>query len=233
MNAAFVLVHSPSVGPATWAPVAERLAAAGTAVVVPSLSGVAEAAPPVWARVAEVVAGQLARLPEGLPVVLIAHSNAGLFLPVIAQASPRPVAGFVFVDAALPVRDGVTPVAPPRFLELLRGKAVDGRLPPWTAWWDEADVAPLFPDGRTRAVIEAEQPRLPLAYYEQHIPAPAGWDGRPCGYLLFDEDAYGEEAAEAAGRGWTVDRLTGLHLHQLVDPDGVTERLTAMAGPWL
>ena len=233
MNAAFVLVHSPSVGPSTWTPVAERLAAAGTTAVVPSLLGVADGEPPAWPRVAQAVAAQIALLPPGLPVVLVAHSNAGLFLPVIAQASPRPVAGFVFVDAALPARDGTTPVAPPHFLELLRGKAVDGRLPQWTTWWDEADVAPMFPDAQTRAVVEAEQPRLPLSYYEQRIPAPAGWDGRPCGYLLFDEDAYGEEASEAAGRGWTVDRLTGLHLHQLVDPDGVTERLTAMAGPWL
>ena len=63
--------------------------------------------------------------------------------------------------------------------------AVDGRLPPWSQWWDEADVAPLFPDAETRARLTAEETRLPLDYYEQQIPVPPGWDATPCGYLLF------------------------------------------------
>lgn len=37
MQPIFVLVHSPSVGPSTWHPVAEQLAAAGHQVRVPSL----------------------------------------------------------------------------------------------------------------------------------------------------------------------------------------------------
>lgn len=231
MDAAFVLVHSPSVGPSTWAPVAERLAAQGATVIVPSLAGVASAGPPFWSRVAELVGAEIARLPEGRPVVLVAHSNAGLFVPVIVEAAPRPVAGCLFVDASLPARHGSTPVAVPELLDVLRAKAVDGVLPPWTSWFDEADVAPMFPDPQTRKATEADQPRLPLSYYEQRIPVPDGWDGQPCGYLLFGPP-YEEIANEAAARGWAVERIPGLHLHQLVDPDGVAARIATMARTW-
>jgi hypothetical protein len=182
---AFVLVHSPSVGPSTWAPVATRLRDLGAVAVVPSLVDVADAEPPFWPRVAELVGAAIEQLPPGQSVVLVGHSNAGLFLPVIVAAATRPVAGCHFVDAALPSRGGPTPVVPPELLDFLRRKVTGGRLPQWTAWWDEADIAPMFPDPRTRASVSAEQPQLPLSYYEQHIPVPDGWDKRPCGYLLF------------------------------------------------
>jgi pimeloyl-ACP methyl ester carboxylesterase len=160
--------------------------------------------------------------------VLVAHSNAGLFLPVIAAALPGQVRGCIFVDAAIPPDSGAAPVAPPELLTLLRDKASGGLLPCWTDWWGEEDVAPLFPDQATRQAVTEEQPRLPLAYYEASVPVPAGWGARPCAYLLFGPP-YDELAAEARGRGWIVERLPGAHLHQLVDPDGVARLLVAMA----
>lgn len=57
----FVLVHSPSAGPLTWQPTAERLRALGHEAVVPDLLGVADAAPPFWAAVA--IEAELPRLP--------------------------------------------------------------------------------------------------------------------------------------------------------------------------
>jgi len=89
-------------------------------------------------------------------------------------------------------------------------------------------VAPLFPDQRTRQAVTEEQPRLPLSYYEASVPVPAGWDARPCAYLLFGPP-YDELASEARGRGWIVQQLPGRHLHQLVDPDGVARSLLAIA----
>ena len=231
MEAAFVLLHSPSVGPLTWAPVEDRLRASGAAVIVPSLVAVADAEPPIWRAVARTVAAAADRLPPGRPVVLVAHSNAGLFVPVVVEALGRPVAGCLFVDTPLPARAGATPVASPEFLAFLRAKAVDGRLPQWTQWWDDADVAPMFPDPQTRRAVSAEQPRLPLSYYEAQVPAPAGWDAAPCGYLLFGPP-YEPEAEEAGRRGWDVEHVPGEHLHQIVDPDAVTARIRAMAARW-
>jgi hypothetical protein len=228
MHPAFVLVHSLLLGPLTWAPVAARLATA----VVPSLVGVAGADdPPFWPRVAAEAGQAISRLPREQPVIVVAHSNAGLLVPVIVQASPRPVAGCVFVDASLPSRTGPTPAASPERLSFLRGQVTEGRLPPWTAWWDPDDVALLFPDPQTASAVSAEQPRLPLSYYEQRIPAPAGWDHRPCGYLLFGPP-YDRMAREARDRGWEVDQVAGRHLHQLVDPDTVAARIAAMTGGW-
>lgn len=224
MRPVFVLVHSPSVGPATWRPVAERLAAAGYQARVPSLLGVASGEPPFWPRIAAAVRADLGEVPVDQPLVLVAHSNAGLFLPLIRAGLDQPVACSVFVDAALPARTGPTAVAPPGFLEFLRGMAVDGMLPRWTDWWDEADVAPMFPDPAVRAVVTRDQPTLPLAYYEQHIPVPDGWDDHPRAYLLFGPP-YDHQAADAHDRGWPVAHLPGAHLHQLVDPEGTARHL--------
>jgi len=80
--------------------------------------------------------------------------------------------------------------------------------------------------------VTAEQPRLPLAYYEQQFPVPAAWDSSPCGYLLFSP-AYDATAAEARHRGWLVQELPGQHLRQLVDPDATADRLLAIAGALL
>src|SRR5262245_45016944 len=109
--------------------------------------------------------------------------------------------------------------------------ATDGWLPQWTAWWDDADVAPMFPDAQVRRVVSAEQPRLPLSYYEELVPVPVCWDSRPCGYLLFGPP-YDAMAQQAAQRGWLVDEVPGLHLHQLMDPDAVTRSIIAMTRAW-
>jgi pimeloyl-ACP methyl ester carboxylesterase len=204
----FVLVHSPLVGPLTWRPVAQRLDAR-----VPRLTNLT---PPYWRSVAETVAATITK-----PAIVVAHSNAGLFVPVIAEAAP--VIGCLIVDGRLPGH--------PRGLnDFLRAKARhDGLLPPWTEWWD--DITSLFPDDETRAAVCAEVPRMPTEYFEEYIPEPPGWDAKPCGYLRFS-DAYAPEAEEARRRGWAVEHLPGLHLHQLVDPDAVSERIVAMTRSW-
>ncbi len=92
-------------------------------------------------------------------MLLVAHSNAGLFVPLLVTHAVRPVRCCLFVDAELPARARQTPAARTELLDFLRGKVTDGRLPPWTEWWDE-DVAPLFPDAATQAAVTAEEPRL-------------------------------------------------------------------------
>jgi hypothetical protein len=229
MQPVFVLVHSPSVGPSTWHPVAENLRAEGYQVRVPSLLHIGADAPPFWPRVADAVRDDLRQVPADSPVTLVVHSNAGLFLPTIRCALDHPVTASVFVDAALPARTGATPVASPEMLDFLRPMAVNGRLPRWTDWWDEADVAPMFPDPVMRRTVVDEQPTLPLSYYEQRVPVPDGWDDHPCSYVLFGPP-YDDLAAEAGARGWRVAHLPGEHLHQVVDPAGTTRCLLELAG---
>ncbi len=192
----FVLVHSPSVGPSTWSPVAEQLVASGCDAVVPSLLSVGEGGPPFWPRAVAAVAAGLAGTDPGQPLV---------------------------------AARGHTPTTGEEFLPFLRSLAdPDGRLPRWTDWWDEDDVAPMFPSPQAREVITGEQPRLPLAYYQEQVPAPAGWDDHSCGYLLFSP-AYQDQARQARQRGWPVQSVPGEHLHEIVDPDGVAHALLDLA----
>ena len=226
----FLLVHSPSVGPSTWQPVAGWLRDTGHEAVVPSLLAIGDGEPPYWPRVPAAVRDGIAGQDTAQPVVLVVHSNAGLFAPVIARDLGRPVARMIFADASVPPATGETEAAESEFVPFLRDLAgEDGRLPPWTSWWSEEDVARMLPDPRLRRVITAEQPRLPLAYYLERIPVPGGWDERPCGYLLFSE-AYESQAGQARSRGWPVCTVPGQHLHQVVDPAGVAAALLELAG---
>jgi pimeloyl-ACP methyl ester carboxylesterase len=224
----FVLVHSPSVGPMTWSSVAAELRSDGNDVVVPSLLTVAAASPPFWPESVRCVRESLRGAPDGAPVTLVLHSNAGLLAPVLVEALGSRVEAIVFVDAGLPAREGPTPMAPADFLPFLRAKAENGVLLPWTDWWDEADVAALFPDEHTRQEVSAEQPRLPLAYFESVIPHVAGWDERRCGYVVFN-DAYREQALDAQARGWPVREVKGEHLHMLVDPVATAAAIKAVS----
>jgi hypothetical protein len=202
-----VLVGSPLLGGAAWEPVAQLL----DAVVVTPAGGSA----------AEGLASLLAQLPMDRELVLVPHSNAGLY--VGAVAARRDVRAAVFVDAGLPSPDGPTPTAPAPVLGVLAGLADEaGLLPPWTKWWPEEDVAPLFPDPAARARIEAGQPRLPLSYFSDVVPA-AGLPER-CAYLAFG-DTYAAEAARADSAGWPGSRLEGRHLHLLVDPQAVAAEI--------
>jgi hypothetical protein len=219
MSAVVVLLASPLLGPAVWSPVAEELLRRGWTVVGPP-------APPVAPRSPEdVLDAVLAALPSDRDLILVPHSNAGLYVPALTQR--RRVAGFVFVDAGLPAATGPVALAPPAFLDFLTTKAdADGLLPLWTHWWDE-DVSSLFPDAPTKARVEAEQSRLPLSYFRGSVPVPPGWDDRPGAYLAFG-DTYADERADAVARGWPVTTLAGEHLHQLIDPAGVTAALLAL-----
>lgn len=225
----FALVHSPSVGPETWRPVAERLRQAGHQALVPSLLDVGDGEPPYWRRVVAAVAAGLTELGRDQPVTLVVHSNAGVFAGVLATELAQPVTCCIFADATVPATSGSTPMAEEEFLPFLHELAgTDGRLPKWTNWWSDDDVAPMFPDERTRQAVTQEQPRLPLRYYLEHVPAPAGWDDRRCGYVVFSE-AYAGEADRARAQGWPVRAVPGEHLHQIVDPEGVAKAITDLA----
>ncbi|HET9760283.1 MAG TPA: hypothetical protein VFP51_11080, partial [Nocardioidaceae bacterium] len=151
------LLPSPLLGPAAWSRVAVLLRERGLRVTQVGL-------PERITSVEDVLTGFVAALPASEPVVLVPHSNAGLYVAALAAAAP--VRGVVFVDAGLPSPAPSVPTAPAWLRERLAGLAgPDGTLPPWTEWWPEADVAGLFPDPATRREVEREEPRLPLAYF--------------------------------------------------------------------
>ena len=217
------LVPSPLLGSAVWAPVATALRRSGRPRTVVSFER------PVRTPddVAEAV---LAALPDEL-VVLVPHSNAGVSAPLVADLGR--VAATVDVDAALPPA-GVRQVMPSSgpFLDVRTGKAdAAGLLPVWTDWWDE-DLTPLFPDPVTRAAVEAQQRRLPLACFTTPLRVPGRWVEQPAAYLAFGE-TYADETAAARARGWPVSVLAGDHLQVLHSPALVAAevlRLTAALG---
>jgi hypothetical protein len=219
-----VLVPSPLLGPSVWQPVSDVLRADGWDVsVVPR--------PATAPRDAgEVLAHLLGHVPADHPVVLVPHSNAGLYVPALSGA--RDVVACVFVDALLPPASGPAPLAPAGLLGALEHLADPaGVLPPWTGWWSEEQLRPLFgDDGRAdaaRAAVEADQHRLPLAYFRGTVAVPAGGPTGPAAYLAFG-DTYAAERGTAAGRGWPVRTLTGGHLHQLVEPRAVAHAVVGL-----
>lgn len=214
-----VLLPSTLLGPAVWEPVAADLRRRGHEVLVPPTH--------LGVNRPEDVLGQLRQdVPDDRPVVLVPHSNVGLY--AAALAAERTVAAIVFVDARLPSGEPTTATAPPEFRKHLASLVEpDGLLPGWTHWWPEEEVAALFPDAATRAAVESEQSRLPLAYFEAAVPSPSGWRAVPAAYLAFGE-GYARERAEAERRGWPTRTLDGGHLHMLVDPDGVAEVLVGL-----
>jgi hypothetical protein len=215
------LLPSPLLGPACWRPVAEALSDDGWAV-----TGVP--APRHAPRTGEdALATLLAAIPDDRDVILIPHSNAGLFVPALAAA--RRAVGYVFVDAGLPGAVERVPMIPAEFRDLLAGKAdSDGMMPPWSGWWDE-DLSGLFPSSRVRAEVEAEQLRLPLSYCEESVAIPSGWPSEPGAYLAFG-DTYAQDRAAAAARGWPVITLPGEHLHMLIDPARVAAAIADLIG---
>lgn len=160
------------------------------------------------------------------PDLVVAHSNAGLVAPAASGGAP-----VVFVDAALPAPAGPGAMAPEPLMARLVALADErGLLPPWTQWWDESDVAPLFPDEATRRRVEGGQPRLPLRYFSSEVEAPTGWEGGPHAYLAFG-GTYAVELARARRLGWPTRVLDGArHLHHLHDPGRVARAVLALAG---
>ncbi|HEX9766137.1 MAG TPA: alpha/beta fold hydrolase [Nitriliruptorales bacterium] len=203
-----LLVHSPLVGPSTWAPSAELLRSHGLDVQVPDLTTVAHTSGPMWQAFVEAAAEDAGKLSGDLAVV--GHSGAGVFLPAIAEAVDDRAASLIFVDAVIPPASGVHDT-PANIKALLDGQTVDGRLRPWLAWWDDQVVTGLIPDVDERSMLLAEMPSLPRSFYDESVPVPAGWMNRACAYLRLS-DAYAAEYARAAEHDWRRLAIDADHL---------------------
>lgn len=216
MPARVLVLPSPLLGPESYQPLADALAERG------HVASVAECRTPIspdrlvdeWSRAAEAAD------------VLVAHSNAGYLAPSVgAQAGGRPL---LFMDAALPPADGTTRLAPPAFLETLKGLAgADGLLPPWTRWWPAEEVSRLLSE-QWFELVDASAPRVELAYFETEVEPPHDWSTGPCGYLAFGP-TYAAERAFAEDSRWPVTVLDGHHLWHLARPAEVAAALDALS----
>jgi hypothetical protein len=229
MTELIALVHAPSLGPASWLPVARELSRATPRVVVPDLRGFAEGGPPYVPRLVEVAADQL-RAGRDDELVMVMHSGAGVFAPYLIAAAGAGRAAALFAEAALPRRPGASTVVEAGFLPYLRQLADHrGIVPPWPQWWPDEDLSPLFPDEAARKSVTGEAQPLPQAFFEELLPAlPGGWPPCVAGYLVFSEP-YRREAGAAARAGWPVREVPGGHLHMLVDPGAVAAAIMRLA----
>jgi hypothetical protein len=222
-----LLVHSPLVGPSSWARTASVLTTRGYEVAVPDLTKVADAAAPRWRALVDTAAGAAERLSG--PVALVGHSGAGAFLPAIGERihERRPL--LLFVDAVLPPRRGIY-AAPTGMQELLDAQTRDGYLRRWLEWWPDDVVDELLPDPADRRALLHDMPRLPRAFYDEAVPVPDGWGDRGCAYVKLSE-AYAAEFEEAASRGWTCLALDANHLSIRTEPERVADTFESIAGP--
>ena len=224
---AFVLIHSPLVGPYTWEPVATALTARGHKAVVPEL---VNAALPFWASHVRAIAEAVDSAARGSAPLLVAHSGAGPLLPAARQAISGPIAGYVFVDAQLP-RDGRSRLdmfGAKVEADALRASARGGMLPPWGAGFDEATWQKLIPNAQVRERFRSQLKPTPLLVYEEPLMVFSGWPDAPCAYLHLS-DFYSGSATEARNLGWDTRVLAGQHLQMLSEPERVAGVLIDIA----
>ena len=223
--ATFVLIHAPLAGPVTWSLVADKLRSRSHDVIVPSLPDAAEASPPYWPRYAAAVGHSLKKLPAERSLILVAHSGAGLLLPLVRQTTGRPVEAYVFVDAMVP-QDGMLPDEESYFRRI----AVDGFIPPFS----EAVLRTVgIDDDSIRGRLLSELRPLPLGVYEEPTPVFKDWPDASCGYLRFTRTlptAYERFVQRARRQGWAYREVDGNHFHMLVDPKVVVTALLDLVG---
>ena len=225
----FVLIHSPLVGPITWAPVAFELRQKGIDVLVPELPRDIQSNRPYWEQHAGAIARALRPVAPDQSLILIGHSGAGLLLPAIREITGRSVTGYVFADAGIP-EDGKSrfdlmwreepEIAAQRRQSLAAGE----RFPNWT----DADLRDVIPNAELRQGVLADLRPQPPAFFAEPIPVFAGWPDAPCAYLKFNP-VYAAPAERARKAGWAYAEIDAGHFHMLVDPNAVANALVNLS----
>lgn len=223
-----LLVHSPLVGPSTWRPAARRLVRmTGIAEVrVPDLTAISGAGPPYWESFVEHALASVSDVEEN--VVVVGHSGAGVYLPLIAHRLGNRFGCLLFVDAPVPPRNGVHRTAA-EMMTLLDEQTEGGILRKWWDWWPADALSAAIPDPGLQETLRAEMPRVPRALYDEAVPIPDGWTDWPCAYIKLSA-AYDADAYEAMQRGWPSIAVDGHHLTLVTEPDRVIDGITSMIG---
>ena len=208
----FLLLHSPLVGPASLAPLAEVWREAGHTVSLPDATGVAHQPRPAW-----MIDAVLAAV-SGRPIdVVVAHSGAGALLPVVSSAVEA--RAMVFLDAVLPEPGASSWTLEPEMrAQLSEHVEPDGRLAPWLTWWDAHLVGAMLPDLDQRTAVAADCHRLPMSWYDHAVPLPDVW---ALAAFVALGSAYRTELARAADLGWPCRSLARSHLATVTHPTEV------------
>lgn len=231
----FVLLHSPLVGPASWAPVRDELDLLGFRAVVPRIEERLDAANGVttaWRAYVDAAAEAITDLGAD-EIVLVPHSGAGPLVAAVADMSIAHVQAVVFVDAGLPSDgwsrlDEMTAHDP----EFARGVRADLEAGVRYPEWSSDDLATLIPHTDRREAMLAEVQPRGLDFFTEPIPAPH-WppnqaDGRHYAYLHLSSP-YDHAAREAEAFGWPVGRIEAGHFHGLVNPEVVAAVIVRLA----
>ncbi len=225
----FVLVHSPLVSSLTWSRVAAELRRRGYEVVVPELPVARDEQLPFWQQDASAVAAVMTSLPDDRAFVLVGHSGAGMLLPAIGQLAARPVAGYIFADAGIPLdgksRLDLLKLEVPGVGEMVEQALLAGQHIPQ---WSDDDLSMVVADPGTRRIILAGLRPQGLAFYTEPIPVFSGWPDAPGVYLQFSQ-GYDYSAAQARQMGWPTLNLDAGHFHLLVDAPEVVDALVELA----
>jgi hypothetical protein len=221
----FALIHSPLLGPLTWALVAQLLRLKKIDVLLAKLSDDIDEILPYWKRHAQSVAEMLKAIPSDTPIILTAHSGAGPLLPAIQLASGRRVAAYLFVDAGIPL-DGYSR------LDLMALESLDwakqfhqylasgGSFPDWK----DEQLRDLIPERELRQNLLSEMRPRKLEFFTEPIPVFHGWPDAPCGYIRLSP-AYDYPFRQAQRNGWVVAQIDADHFHMLVKPAKVVEMM--------
>jgi hypothetical protein len=220
---AFVLIHSPLVGPLTWSLVATEMRQRGLNVFVPTLRDSPGVNEPFWKQHLESVLQALVNVRKDTPLILIAHSGAGPLLPVIRGSLPNPVDAYMFVDAGIPHRNAsrldLMKIEDPGWASDFQKELEGGaRFPTWS--FDA--LQQVIPDEALRRQMVAELQPRGLDFFTEPIPVFDGWPDAPCIYIQFS-DPYRQPAEQARQASWPVHQLEAGHFHMLEDAKTVTD----------
>jgi pimeloyl-ACP methyl ester carboxylesterase len=230
-----VLVHSPLTSAAAWGDLPSVLRERGHHVAVVDVAD--DDAPPFAARFVARAALQVREQAGDRPVLLLGHSGAGYLLPLLGaarRAARAGVAGYVFLDAALP------PARPTSRLDLMRAEVPDGSVEELAAMlaaggtfpdWTDTDLRALVPDQAARAALLGSLRPRGENFFADPVPVVADWPDAPCGLLRLSP-AYDGALRLARLRGWPVlegpDDRAGGHFAALVDPGAVADDIEVL-----
>jgi hypothetical protein len=224
-NIAYVLIHSPLVGPLTWRLVYQEMTGRGIKAITPILTDHPHSEKPFWKQHAESIARSLSLAAETSNLVLVGHSGAGPILPVIRQFLNHPIEAYIFVDAGIP-RDGLSRLdlmktEDPEWAEQFEQALLRGEHYPT---WSTDDLQDVIPDEDLREKLVADIRPRSIAFFSEPIPVFEEWPDAPCAYIKFSA-AYNRVSERVKEAGWPVQELNAGHFHMLVNPIMVTDML--------